>query len=40
MPLAELFQLGAKVESTEGTFTAPGAGDMKLMVRSPTFRCV
>lgn len=38
MPLAELVQLGAKVESTEGTFTAPGAGDMKLMVRSPTFK--
>lgn len=38
MPLAELFQLGAKVESTEGTFTAPGAADMKFLVRAPTFR--
>lgn len=36
--LAELVQLGAKVETTEGTYAAPAAGDMKFLVRNPTYK--
>lgn len=38
--LAELNQLGAKIETTEGTFSAPGVGDKKFLVRNLKYKPV
>lgn len=38
--LHELVQIGVKAEATEGTYTAPGAAQMSLHVRNPTWRII